>query len=322
MASSRRGFGRRVAGVAAVVVALVACGCRSKPGETTMLSKMWPSRQPSCGPEGAAVTTRVASGDTIRGHLYPDQGCQCFYFEGVESTLLDLEISTDVGNEAAPALSISTPDGRDLALRPALGPEGSSCQRAKDVVLPRTGTYRVSVCKTACQPEHYWKFTHSIRVVPPVERCLHLTPQAPQAVSFTAPDGSRVLVRVAPESKCGVVPTVVSVKDPDGGRALDRSAAPSGAPGPLIGRADDGSMLLDFPATKAGRYTVLLASQPGTQGPATTSVSIRPPKEENRKHYHGGWPCPEGVPTKANAMAAAPAPVLVPPTTGPALARR
>jgi hypothetical protein len=307
---------RRVAVASAALAALLVGGCKSRPA---ILAKVIGPSSPSCGPEGAEVTTRVASGDTIRGHLYPDQGCQCFFFDGVESTLLDLEISTDVGNEAAPSLAIQTPDGKDLPLRPALAPEGSSCQRAKDIVLPRTGTYRVSICKTACQPEHYWRFSHTIRVAPPVDRQMHLTPQAPQAVSFTAPVGSRVLVRVVPEAKCGVVPTVVSVKDPDGGRGLDASATPEGR-APQIGRADDGTMLLDFPTTKAGRYTVLLASQSGTEGRATASVAIHPPREQKRKHYHGGWPCPEGVPTKANAMASAP--LLPPPPTETALARR
>ena len=120
-------------------------------------------------------------------------------------------------------------------------------------------------------------------------------------MSFTAPYGSHVLVKVAPQSKCGVVPTVVSVKDPDGGRALDVANVPNCPPPPKIGRADDGSMLLDFYATKPGRYTVLLAAETGTEGTARTSVNVIPPPEHRRALYHGGWPCPEGPPCKPGA---------------------
>lgn len=299
---------RRIAAFTVAVAAALLCGCRSGGrtasggggGGGNLVQRVFGGGQP-CAPEERDVVTRVGSGDVIRGHLYPDQGCQCFFFEGVESTLLDFELATDVGNQAAPNVEISAPDGKVLTIRPALGPEGSACQRAKGIVLPRTGTYRVSICKAPCEPEHYWRFEHSVRCAPPADMSMHLTACAPQPVSFTAPYGSRVTVRVAPESKCGVVPTVVSVKDPDGARALDVASVPNGPPAAKIGRSDDGTMVLDFYAVKPGRYTVLLASEAGTEGSARTTVAVMPPREHKRTLYHGGWPCPEGPPSKPGA---------------------
>jgi hypothetical protein len=277
--------------LAALATGLAACKSTVASGRRTVAKVFGPGPE-SCGAEGAAVATRVQSGDTIHGHLYPDQGCQCFFFDGVESSLLDLEISTDVGNQAAPNIEISGPDGRVVGLRPELGPEGSAVQRAKGVVLSRTGTYRVSVCKAPCDPEHYWRFTHSLSFAPPCGQAMLLSACAPQRLSFTAPEGSRVLVHVSPASKNGVVPTVLSVQDPDGGRGLDPSAA-AGAPAPQIGRASDGSMVLDFPSSKAGRYTVLVGAEAG-EGPASATVTVTPPRRAPKNLYHGGWPCPEG----------------------------
>jgi hypothetical protein len=281
-----------VAALAAVpALGLAACKGTVASGKRAMAKVFASPPADALCAQGAAVATRVHSGDTIRGHLYPDQGCQCFFFDGVESSLLDLEISTDVGNEAAPSLEISGPDGRLVDLRPELGPEGSAVQRAKGIVLSRTGTYRVSVCKKPCDPEHYWKFTHTLSFAPPCGQALHLSACAPQRLSFTAPEGARVLVRVSPASKTGVVPTVVSVQDPDGGRALDPASA-GGAPPPQIGRSSDGTMVLDFPSAKAGRYTVHVGSE-GGEGPASATVSVVPAPRPRKDLYHGGWPCPE-----------------------------
>jgi hypothetical protein len=163
----------------------------------------------------------------------------------------------------------------------------------------------VSVCKAPCEPEHYWKFTHTLSFAPPCGQALLLSACAPQRLSFTAPEGARVLVRVSPASKSGVVPTIVSVQDPDGGQALDGQ--------PLVGRANDGSMMLDFPSSKAGRYTVLLGAEAG-EGPASATVSVQPPRPAKKDLYHGGWPCPEG-PGAVGFPAPATATRFAPPAT-------
>jgi DMSO/TMAO reductase YedYZ molybdopterin-dependent catalytic subunit len=54
-------------------------------------------------------------GDTLVGELKPEQGCQCFFFEGVEYTLLDFDFTAE-GCGEAPSLSVEDPEGVPVEL--------------------------------------------------------------------------------------------------------------------------------------------------------------------------------------------------------------
>jgi hypothetical protein len=245
-----------------------------------------------CAPEKPAVS-RMLPGDLLRGHLYPDQGCQCLTFDGVEYALLDVELKSDTKDAAAPRLSIADPDGLPLDLTTSFGPEASACQKARGIVLRKTGTYRATVCKTACEPETFYTFRFDLRLVAPDDEKVHLTPCTTKTVSFVASRGSRVRMTVAPEGRCGLVPKFLSVTDPHGGRALSPERALPGAPAPLIKEGRNGEQVLDFNAALPGRYTVTYTAEKDTEGTAVTSVQLFPPKPSFRRLYHGNQPCPE-----------------------------
>jgi hypothetical protein len=244
----------------------------------------------------------VLPGDLLRGHLYADQGCQCFYFDGVEYSLLDIDFATDTGNAAAPKLSITDPDGRPVDLSVALGPEASASQKARGVVLRKTGTYRGLVCKTSCEPEHFYTFRFDLRLVAPEDETVRLTPCTTKTASFVASRGTRVLMTVRPEGRCGLVPKFLSVTDPHGGRALAADRALPGAPAPLVKEGRNGEQVLDFNAPMPGRYTVTYTAEKDTEGTAVTTVQLFTPKPSFRRLYHDNHGCPEAgaaVPTAA-----------------------
>jgi len=279
----------------AIVVLLAVGGCKSRQGSACEAPPV--AQAAPCAPVAAPdrpVTNRVNPGDTLHGHLNPDQLCQCFYFEGVEYSLLDMELHTDVGNQAAPSLKIDDPEGKPLELQPQLGPEGSSCQRATGVVLHKTGTYRATVCRTGCDPEHFYSWKYALRLVPPPEQDLHLTPCTTKAISFIAARGTEVTVTLAPTSRNGVLPRVMGVKGPDGGRALAPEAQLEGAKVPTISEERENARMLRFNAARPGRYTVLVSADPNTQGDATATVCLKPAKACPRQLYHDGSPCPDG----------------------------
>lgn len=234
---------------------------------------------------------RVQPGDTLFGHLAPEQGCQCFYFEGLEYALLDYSLGADCGNAT---IKIEDPEGKPLDL------ESGSCSASagKGIILHKTGTYRGLVCKAACDPETWYQFRYDIRLVTPFDQSLALTPCSKQEITFVAPRGSNVIVTISPAHKCTLVPKVLAVKDPDGGRALAPGADCSGAQVPTISDGRDGGRKLQFSAMKPGRYTVVVSSEE-TSGDAVAHVQVFPPKRPVRKLYHDGHPCPEGftVPT-------------------------
>ena len=283
-------------GVAALLL-LTTGGCRSRQGSACEAPPVAQATPPcGCAPEperNLPVANRVNSGDTLHGHLNPDQGCQCFYFEGVEYSLLDIDFHNDVNNEAAPQLKLDDPEGKPVELQPQFGPEGSSCQRGTGIVLRKTGTYRATVCKTPCQPESFYSWKHTLRLVPPPEQDLHLTPCTTKAISFVASQGTDVTVTLAPTCKNGVTPRVMGVKGPDGGRALNDQT--EGTRIPTISEDRDNTRTLRFEASKSGRYTVLVSADPDTQGDATANVCLKPAKSCPRKLYHDGSPCPDGT---------------------------
>src|SRR5438105_4130717 len=122
---------------------LVGGGCRSRGGSGCDTCAAPP---PCPAPCAAEVATRVMPGDTLHGHLPAAQGCQCFYFDGVEYGLLDYEVVTDCRGGTVPTVSIEGPDGKDLGLE-----EGPA--NTKGIVLRKTGTYRVTVCKQPSETE-------------------------------------------------------------------------------------------------------------------------------------------------------------------------
>ena len=242
-----------------------------------------------CAPR--SETAIVLPGDTLHGHLRGDQGCECFSFDGVEYTLLDFKLASDQGGQPAPRIEIVGPDGKALALADCLQPEGSSVFSAEGIVLPKTGKYGVTVCKSKCDPAAYYTFAYDVRAVAPAEQAMHLTPCSKEKVSFTVPRGSRCMVTVRPKGRCGAEPKFVSVTDPMGGRALNPAAVLEGAPLPEVKHDSMGAATLDFNASQPGRYTVTLASEAGTEGDVTTIVQLFTPRPLDRSLYHSNASC-------------------------------
>jgi hypothetical protein len=260
-----------------------------------------------CAPE-TPIATRVLPGDLLRGHL-SGQGCQCFYFDGVEYALLDFTVKTDIRKGTAPKLTITDPDGQPVDLSGGLGPEGTTCQRAHGIVLRKTGTYRGLVCKTSCEEDTFYTVQFDLRTLSPDDEKVHLTPCTTKTVSFVASRGSRILMTVRPEGRCGVVPKYLSVTDPHGGRALAPERALPGAPVPVVREGRIGEQILDFNAAIPGRYTVTYTAEKDTEGDATTIVQIFPPKPSFRRLYHDNHACPEpGVLPTSAAMPPEPSP--------------
>lgn len=262
------------------------------PLDTPAPTTCGPCVPPSPGAPALPVVTRVRPEDTLRGHLNPDQGSACFYFEGVEYALLDVDFATDTTNAPAPRLTITDPDGGPVDLTTELGPDGSSCQKARGVVLRKSGTYRGLVSKAPKDPEHFWTFRYDLRFAPPDDERVHLVSCDTRTLAFTAAKGSRVIVTVTPEGRSGLVPRFAGVADPRGGRALDPAKSLPGAPAPMIKEGRNGERVLDFNAPQAGRYTVTLCAEPGTEGIAVTNVQVFPPKPAWRMLLHDNHPTP------------------------------
>jgi hypothetical protein len=269
-------------------------------------------------PCATPVVARVQPGDTLHGHLVQNQSCQCFYFDAVEYSLLDVEMTTDVGNVAAPHLEIYAPDGQKVPLGADYGPEGSSCLRGSGIVLPKTGTYRGTVCKTACEPEHYWAFKYHLRVLSPDEQKAHLTACTSKSWSFVAPAAAHCVISVRPDANSKVRPKVKAIKDPDGGAATAAAAAPCGRV-PTLARGCDDSVTVDFAAPKSGRYTLEVTAEPGCEGDAVVLISVMPCAVRCQDLYHDGHGCPEAMATPTVPKAAATSDVT--PTPGLASAK-
>ncbi len=317
---------------AAVVFGAALCGCRGVrdtdvDGSADLAPLPGAPSAPgtACAPPAAApeppacddmpVVSRVLPEDVLRGHLNAGQGCAAFTFDGVEYTVMDVDLSTDTANAAAPRLTITDPDGRPLDLSPALGPDGSSCQRAQGIVLRKTGVYRGLVCKAPSDPDQFWTFKYALRMTPPDDERMHLVSCDTKTVAFTAAKGSRVIVTVTPEGRSGLVPRFTAVTDPKGQRALDEAKRLPGAPAPLVKDGRDGERVLDFNAHEGGRYTVAICAEPGTDGVAVTSVQVFPPKPFWRTLYHDNHPATDAyfVPTPCPGGGnACPAPGVAP----------
>lgn len=274
--------------VAAAGALVVTAGCKSAgrggSGEASACAAPAPS---ACATptENVPTVSRVLPGDTLHGRIACGTGCQCFYFDGLEYAFLDYKLSTESGCQSPVTLSITDPDGRPLDIG-----NGTS---GKSIVLRKSGTYKGLVCGGG-GGESVYAFTHDIRTVEPPERIIALTPESKEKVSFVAPRGANVVVTMQPLHACGVTPKVLAVYGPNGSRALDVEKQIQGAPLPGVVDSRWNTERLHFNAAQPGRYTVLLASEPGTEGDARTVVQVFPPKASNRDLFHDNHPCPDG----------------------------
>jgi hypothetical protein len=234
----------------------------------------------------------VLPGDVLHGRLTCSDGCQCFYFEGVEYSVLNFTVRGDEKCSTPPAIAIEDPDGRPLLLGDEVQTRGnvsSSC----NLILRRSGTYKATVCKPAGQPEVYYVFTHDLRLANPDDKAVYLEAGKNETISFVAAKGSRCLIEVTPDHACNVTPKIVAVKDPTGGRALAPEAKLEGAPEAWIVTSRGGAKRVDFNAPRSGRYTVIMTAEDCTSGKAVAHVAVHPPGP-NRCLYHDDTPCPEG----------------------------
>lgn len=281
---------RRTAIFVAAVVALGAAGCASRRGGCAPALPQFGQPCTSVAAGTAPTVSRVAPGDVLIGNLRPGQ-CQCFYFEGVAYTLLDLDLAVDCVDGTPPTLAISDPDGRPLDASVSASKTGLS---ARGIVLRKTGTYTGKVCREACGAEQLYRFSYATRLAGQDDQRFFLTPESDEKVSFIATRGANCVVRIRPEHACNVTPKVVMVKGPDGLRALAIENQLQGACPPRVLLDRGATRTLTFIAPQPGRYTVHLAAEEGTEGDATAHVAVFPPRSPNRKLFHDGRDCAGG----------------------------
>lgn len=259
------------------VVAMAAGGCRA-----TSRGGGAPAADGSaCAAPEMPTVTRVLAGDTLHGRLACDQGCQCFYFEGVAYTAFDWAFDAD--KSCAVELSITDPDGQPVPL--------PNARKGTGFILRKTGLYRGTVCKPA-GAETLYAFKYDVRALPPEGEKLWLAPETRKEITVHVPRGSNVLVTMQPTHDCNVVPMVYKVKGPDGKSALGPDVLDGACP-PTVLDGRSNARRLRFNAAQPGRYVITVASEPGTEGDATVSTQVFPPKQAARELYHDNAPCPD-----------------------------
>ena len=296
----------RPASVAGVIASLlVAGGCRSRGAAPCdappACATPPPCAPPPCAPPPTAcaplpcapekIVTRVLPGDVLHGRLTCSDGCQCFYFEGVEYSILNFSLKADEKCAVAPQIAIEDPDGRPLALSDDVCAKGCAAS-AGGLILRRSGTYKATVCKPSGSGEVYYAFTHELRLANPDDRTMWLEAGKTQTITFVAPKGSRCMVEVTPDHACNVTPKFLAVKDPAGGRALAPEAKLDGAPEAWIVGSRGGAKRVDFNAPRSGRYTVVVTAEDCSSGKAVAHVAVHPPGDK-RCLYHDDHACPE-----------------------------
>ncbi len=220
--------------------------------------------------------TDVAAGGALYGRLPAGRQQQSFTFEGVESSLLDVDLVSDEPSLAAPQICLLTPEGKTIDLRPhTRSPDGAATTQIRDVVLLRTGTYQVTVAPTIPCEAVYYRFCHKLHF-PPIE-CMPVTlsPCEPQPVYVSAPRGGLVTVKITPKPGTGVTPLFRGVEDPWGGRALDPNKQKCVAMPATVHEDCDGSVYLNFQATIPGRYKVMAIARDAQGGPAYVTTRVR-----------------------------------------------
>jgi len=261
----------------------------------------------------APEVSQVMPGDTLIGNLRPGQ-CQCFHFEGVAYTLLDLDLGVDCGDGTPPTLTITDPEGRPLDAPVKVSKGGLSAQ---GVILRKTGTYTGKLCREACGAEQMYRFSYAMRLAGQADQRFFLTPESDEKVSFIATRGANCVVQIKPDHACNVTPKVVMVKGPDGLRALAVENQLAGACPPRVLLDRGATRKLTFIAPQPGRYTVHLAAEDGTEGDATAHVAVFPARSPDRKLFHDGRDCSGDSCPPPLAMAPAPAPMAPPPAPMP-----
>ncbi|MFM8387041.1 MAG: hypothetical protein ACKOCB_09540 [Planctomycetia bacterium] len=247
--------------------------CASLLGLCALLAACSPMR--NRGPE--AQGTHIATGDTMTGRLATDAPAQRFSFEGVESSLLDFTLQSDELNRPAPVATLTDPTGKPVDLAPfRTSVAGAATASFTGVVLMHTGAYSLDVSSADLRRDSWYIFKHQLRFPSMAGEQVVLDATNPTPITFTAPYGGTVSVRVRPGARSSVRPDIRGVVDPTGGRALDASQAPSGAVRPQMASIAGGGLQVVFVAPRAGRYTVLAAAQPGTGGEALVDVDVTP----------------------------------------------
>jgi hypothetical protein len=239
-------------------------------------------------PRPDAAGNQIGTGDVLSGRLAPQYPEQAFHFEGVESSLLDFTLQSDEMNRSAPAPTLIDPEGKPVVLDGhRTTPEGAATTRYEGVILKRTGNYRLELASTDKTSDSWYLFQHRLRFPSIVDDRAMLNATEATPVSFTAPYGATVSVRIAPVNRSNLAPDIRGVKDPSGGRALDPTATPQGVNPPQMAPTTDGGVLLMFVAPRAGRYTVLAAAKPGREGEASINVDVQSPSFD-RSIWHTG----------------------------------
>ena len=235
--------------------------------------------------------THVSNGDILSGRLDPQVPREAFTFEGVESSLLDFTLQSDELNRSAPHPVLTGPDGQQVDLNGhRLTPEGAATTRYAGIILLRTGTYRLTLDSADTCNESWYLYRHALRFPSIVDERARLTACATHPISFTAPYGGTVSVRVRPANRSPLQPDVRGVIDPLGGRALDPTATPGGVLPPQMAPTTDGGVILVFVAPRPGRYTVLAAAKPGHEGEARIDVDVNPPSFDRAVWHPGSDP--------------------------------
>ncbi|MFM8386651.1 MAG: hypothetical protein ACKOCB_07555 [Planctomycetia bacterium] len=248
--------------------------CPALCGLALLLAACQPLRNRTPEAEG----THIATGDMITGRLATEAPAQRFSFEGVESSLLDFTLQSDELNRPAPQVRLSDPAGQPVDLDVhRTSPAGAATSTYAGLVLRRTGTYTLDVTSADQRTDSWYIFKHQLRFPSLVGDQVVLDASNATPITFTAPYGATVSVRVRPGPRSAVRPDIRGVVDPSGGRALDAAQAPAGAVRPQMAMTAGGGVQVVFVAPHAGRYTVLAAAQPGTAGEALVDVDVTPP---------------------------------------------
>lgn len=233
------------------------------------LALLLPACQPmrNRGPE--AEGTHIATGDMITGRLATEAPAQRFSFEGVESSLLDFTLQSDELNRPAPTVVLTDPSGQPVNLEMhRTSPKGAATSTFQGVVLLRTGPYTLDVTSADQRRDSWYIFKHQLRFPSVVGDQVALEATRATPISFTAPYGATVSVRVRPSAQSAARPVIQGVTPPAGA---------GGAMRPQMAAAAGGGVQVVFVAPAAGRYTVLAAAQPGTAGDALVDVDVTPP---------------------------------------------
>lgn len=266
-----------------------------------------------------AVGTNIATGDMLSGRLAVEAPAQTFTFEGVEASLLDFTLRSDELNRSAPKPRLTDPEGKPIDLvAHRTSPIGAATSTYEGVVLMRTGTYTLNLASTDRTSDSWYIFQHQLRFPSVVGDTARLDEATTHPISFTAPYGATVSVRVRPSPRSSLKPDIRGVVDPSGGRALDATQTPGGVLPPQMAPTIDGGLTLLFIAPRAGRYTVLAAAKPGTSGEALIDVDVTPPNFDRAIWHAGSDPLAPTMPSAALPPAAMPPAAMPPvPTAAP-----